>query len=193
MAYPSGKPFMEAGIFGALIGAGLGAAGAAANRGAKKRQGQQQLDIEHKNRENLFQERQGGSFGERGAFKQRLLGNLANSFSTDRIGAGEPGSAGSFNLQRLDPKKLFAGITAGQFGDDLRGATTEGINSKVDFTAPEFESGTSFLGDLLQGAAGGAGGMGGGGFGGMFGGGASPIPVSQGSFPGLTTNLPGIG
>ena len=179
--YPSGQPFMEQGIFGALIGAGLGAAGAAANRGAANRAGQQALDITHKDKQNQFEERQGGSFGERNSFRNRLLGHLAGSFKTESIGAGEEGTAGRFNLKRLDPQTLFANITAGKFGDDLRGSTTEGINSKVDFTAPKFESGTSFLGDLLQGAAGGA--AGGGGFGSMFGGGGgAAASASGGSF-----------
>lgn len=172
--YPSGKPFMEQGIFGALIGAGLGAAGAAANRGAKKRQAQQQLDLAAKAAENQFQERQGGSFGERNAFKQRLLGNLASSIISKNVG-GEPGSPGSFTLKRLDPQTLFANITAGQFGRDLRGATPEAINKKVDFTAPEVQMGSSFLGDLLQGAASGA--SMGGGFGGLFGGGGGAPAV----------------
>jgi hypothetical protein len=147
---------MDLSFIGALVGMGMGAAGAAANRGAAQRAGQQGLDIEHKDRENRFQERQGGSFGERNAFKQRLLGNLAGSIGNMSFGAGAEGGPGRFTLQRLDPAKLFSSITAGQFGEDLRGATPDSINSKVDFTAPKFESGTSLLGDLLQGAAGGA-------------------------------------
>jgi hypothetical protein len=182
---------MNAGFVGALVGAGLGAGSAIANRGAAQRAGQQGLDLEHKKRENEFQERQGGSFGERNAFKQRLLGNLGNSFINTSIGAGEPGSAGRFNLQRLDPKALFSAITAGQFGEDLRGATTSGINEKVDFTAPKFESSTSLLGDILGGAASGAGSMG---LGGLFGGGGGGgnIPIASGGFN-PTSAIPGAG
>jgi hypothetical protein len=172
---------MEQGIFGALVGAGLGAAGNLLNRGAKQRAGQQQLDLAAQSAENEFQSRHGGRFGEKGAFKNRLLGNLGNSFTNTSFGAGEPGSAGQFNLQRLDPRALFSAITSGQFGEDLRGSNVEDIESKVDFTAPKFESGSTFLGDLLGGLSGGAGGAGG--IAGLFGGGGGGAnPADFGNF-----------
>lgn len=169
---------MDAGIFGALVGAGLGAAGSLLNRGAKQRQGQQQLDLDFQNKENQFNERTGGQkrFADQHTFKNRLLGNLGNSFTNTIIGAGEPGSAGSFSLQRLDPKTLFQNITAGKFGEDLRGTTQADIGAQ-NFKAPKFESGSSFLGDLFSGAAQGMGAMGG-----FGGGGGGNIPQSSGNW-----------
>jgi type II secretory pathway pseudopilin PulG len=177
------------GIMGSLIGAGVGAAGSLLNRGAKQRQAQQQAEMAQQAAQNQFQSAHGGRFGEKGAFRNRLLGNLGVNSSTERtFGAGAPGSAGSFKLNMFDPDKLFAAINAGDFGNELRGTTTDDINKRVDFSTPEkIETGTSFLGDLFSGAAGGIGS--GGGFGDMFGGGAGGFPqipvVDPNRFPGF--------
>lgn len=152
--YPSGQPQMEQGIFGALIGAGIGALGGALNARNQRKQNQAQLQAQFDMERNRF-EAANPNFEQKAAFGRRMLGNLSPEFAqtTQNIGAGAPGSAGSFQLQRFDPGKFFGNVNAGQFGADLRNAQIGDIK-RPDFKAPELPGG-GFLGDLFTGFAGG--------------------------------------
>ena len=153
---------MHQGIFGSLLGIGSsllgGALGKKNEREANERQTQFEADTLFKRDQNAFEGRN-PNFEQNAAFKRRLLGNLANSFTDSRIGAGAPGSAGSFNLRRFDPSKLFAAIDQGGFGQNLRDTSLNDI-VRPDFTAPQAPQGQGgFLSDLLGaglGALGGA-------------------------------------
>ena len=105
-----------------------------------------------------------------------MLGNLANAWTNQQF--GKPGEGNYYNLRTFDPQKLFKGISQGQFGKALRRATPEQCNRQLDFTAPKYESGTSFWGDLLTG------------FGSAFGGaGKSFNPFGKGIGAGAPTGI----
>lgn len=168
---------MEQGIFGALIGAGVGALGGALNARAQRKQKQAELQAQFDLARNQF-EASNPNFEQNAAFKRRMLGNLDPAIATTNqaIGAGGAGSPGQFQLRRFDPAKLFGAVTAGQFGQDLRGAQTGDIQ-RPDFKAPKLPGG-SFLGDLFTGFAGGLASN----PSGLFGGGGA-TPANQATVP----------
>lgn len=152
----SAEPYLMSalGWLPAAISLGMKLFGGGASRRAQQRQAQQQADLDQRRQSNLFESQHGGRFGERAAWRNRYLGNMADAYVTKTY--GPPDDRRTYKV--LDNEKLHRLINKGGFGEQLRGSTPESVRSRVDFSSPKYQAGTSFLGDVLTGL-GGAGGV----------------------------------
>lgn len=148
----TGLSVVDAGIFPLLIGMGISAAARALRKKGERGEGNRQDRESARQQENEFLINK-PNFAEDAVWDRRKKGFVADpSVWSDIMGSQAGG--GKIYGSRLDPKKLFAAMGGGQFGEDLRNTQMADIR-RPNFK-PEERKG-SFLGDLGIGLLGGAG------------------------------------
>tara|TARA_R100000306_G_C4372393_1_gene140543 strand:- start:101 stop:739 length:639 start_codon:yes stop_codon:yes gene_type:complete len=147
MAWQALLPFLPQ-----IAGSVVGALGGALGRRSQERKSQFELDLGMQRERNAFLARN-PSYAQEAVARRRYLGYLPQSFVTQTRGV--PGVPETTRTSRiLDPETLLRNITAGKFGEDLRGTTVASIK-QPDFRAPKVAGRGmfgSFLEDLLKGA-----------------------------------------